>query len=563
MRNLRKYKNLHDDLYAQHKFGAAAGMGPLVLPYVDGETRRIIYTITEYSPLLDSSNMSISDWKRIASDIQESYEFYDGFLILHGTDTLSYTASALSFMLENLGKTVIITGSQIPIFETRTDGKDNLTAALIIAGNYVIPEVCVMFGSKLMRGNRTSKMNCNRMDAFESPNVPAIANIGINIEIDYRLIFRPCTVAKFSVCTTLSEHVGLLRIFPSITTATVRAFLQPPMQGVVLQTFGAGNIPSNRQDLIDELKAAALRGVLIVNCTQCTTGSVAEIYATGQVLKDCGVTCGYDMTPEAALSKLAYVLGKSEWPLEMKRRKMESNIRGEVTSGKAPEMQDYDLVDAVARSLHLSTPQELHQLGDILFPGMVNSAVLAGDIGKLDVLKGYGANMSATNYDHRTALHIACCEQNVDVVRHLLLSGVSVHIRDRYDRSPLMEAIAVDNHEIISLLIKCGAHLTGSARAIGENLCALAARGALDRLESYRLAGADLSQPDANGRTALHVACLHGNVLMVKELLRNYVEVSDLDLLGLTAMDYAQRAASNREAILDMLTEAERGNRPT
>lgn len=139
VRNIRKYPNMHDEQYAQKKFGAAAAMGPLVLPYVEGETRRIIYTITEYDPLLDSSNMSITEWKRIAEDIKQSYEFFDGFLILHGTDTLSYTASALSFMLENLGKTVIITGSQIPIFETRTDGKDNLTIALIIAGNYVIP----------------------------------------------------------------------------------------------------------------------------------------------------------------------------------------------------------------------------------------------------------------------------------------------------------------------------------------------------------------------------------------------------------------------------------------
>lgn len=139
VRNLRKYPNMHDEQYAQKKYGPAANMAPLVLPNVVGENRRVIYSITEYDPLLDSSNMSITDWIRIAEDIKQSYEFFDGFLILHGTDTLSYTASALSFMLENLGKTVIITGSQIPIFETRTDGKDNITAALIIAGNYVVP----------------------------------------------------------------------------------------------------------------------------------------------------------------------------------------------------------------------------------------------------------------------------------------------------------------------------------------------------------------------------------------------------------------------------------------
>jgi 60kDa lysophospholipase len=345
---------MHDEEYAQKRFGNASHMAPLVLPYVQGEHRRIVYSITEYEPLLDSSNMSINDWVQIAEDIQQSYEFFDGFIVLHGTDTLSYTASALSFMLENLGKTVIITGSQIPIFETRSDGKDNFMSALILAGNYVIPgkrpqffdsphshihffflfiEVCVFFNSKLFRGNRTIKVSSEHLDAFNTPNVPWLAKIGINVEIDYRLIFRPCGVEKFKVHPHLDEFVGLLRIFPSISTATIIAFLQPPMNGVVLQTFGSGNMPSNREDLKDALKAAAVRGVILVNCTQCTTGSVSEIYETG-CLKDCGVIPGYDMTPEAALTKLSYVLSKDDWSLETKKMMMQSSLRGELTSGR-------------------------------------------------------------------------------------------------------------------------------------------------------------------------------------------------------------------------------------
>uniref|UniRef100_A0A1B0CZK4 Uncharacterized protein n=1 Tax=Phlebotomus papatasi TaxID=29031 RepID=A0A1B0CZK4_PHLPP len=272
VKNIRRFPHMHDVEYAQQRFGTGASMAPLVLPFVENEPRRVIYTISEYDPLLDSSNMTINDWVRIAEDIRQSYEFFDGFVVLHGTDTLSYTASALSFMLENLGKTVIITGSQIPIFETRTDGKDNFTSALIIAGNYVIPEVSVFFGSKLYRGNRTIKVSSASLDAFDTPNVPCLANVGINVEVDYRLIFRPCTVNRFCVHSHLDENVGILRLFPSITTATIRAFLQPPMRGVVLQSFGAGNIPSNREDMLQALKDASQNGMIIVNCTQCTTG---------------------------------------------------------------------------------------------------------------------------------------------------------------------------------------------------------------------------------------------------------------------------------------------------
>lgn len=170
-----------------------------------------------------------------------------------------------------------------------------------------------------MRGNRTIKTSTDNLDAFDTPNYMPLAKIGITMQIDYRLIFRPCSVAKFRVYGKLNENVGLLRIFPSISSATIRAFLQPPMQGVVLQTYGAGNIPSNRKDIIHELKGATERGIIIVNCTQCTSGSVTEMYESGQVLYDIGVISGFDMTPEAVLSKLSYILGKDEWNLETKK----------------------------------------------------------------------------------------------------------------------------------------------------------------------------------------------------------------------------------------------------
>lgn len=180
---------------------------------------------------------------------------------------------------------------------------------------------------------------------------------------------------------------------------------------------------------------------------------------------------------------------------------MQNNLRGELTNEKGPDLQDYDLIDAVARSLHLSTPKELEQLGAVLFPAMINASVVTSDIKKIDMLKSYGANLSAVNYDLRTALHVACAEGNEEVVKHLLLNGAAVHIRDRYDRSPLSEAVNNDHHEIIKLLLKCGSHVTGSARGLGDSLCGAAARGLVKRLESYRLAGVDLSLQDASGRT--------------------------------------------------------------
>ncbi|KAI1316669.1 hypothetical protein EDD11_009625 [Mortierella claussenii] len=292
--------------------------------------KRIRYSILEYDPLLDSCNMTMTDWVRIATDIEANYELFDAFIVLHGTDTMAYTASALSFMLEDLGKTVIITGSQVPITEIRNDAIDNLLGALTIAGHFVIPEVCLYFSNKLFRGNRSSKMDAIDFNAFDSPNLPPLVKVGINIDVDWSEVIRPTSLSKFRAHKSMNSNVASLRLFPGITETTIRTFLAPPIQGVVLETYGAGNAPSTRADLIAALKEACDRGVIIVNCTQCKRGLVTDAYQTGKVLYSAGVVPGNDMTPECALTKLSYLLGHN-LPIPKVREMMTKNLRGELT----------------------------------------------------------------------------------------------------------------------------------------------------------------------------------------------------------------------------------------
>nr|XP_034325229.1 L-asparaginase isoform X2 [Crassostrea gigas] len=290
-----------------------------------------MYRILEYKPLLNSSDIMMTDWGKIASELFEHYDHYDGFVVLHGTDTLAYTASALSFMCENLGKTIILTGSQIPFFEVRSDGINNFLSSLIIAGLYTIPEVLVCFNNKILRGNRTIKNDAISFSALISPNIPPIALLESRIDVDWSAVFRATGTEKFRVHTNMCQNVGLLRMFPGITTQTVKTFLQPPMQGVILEIFGQGNAPENRPDLFSVLKEAFELGVVIINITQCAKGCVVASNATGKALEDAGVICGGDMTPEAALTKLSYVLSKETWALDKKRMILKRNLRGEMT----------------------------------------------------------------------------------------------------------------------------------------------------------------------------------------------------------------------------------------
>jgi L-asparaginase len=289
------------------------------------------YQISEYKPLLDSSNMTPDDWLKIADDIAAHYGQFDGFVVLHGTDTMAYTASALPFMLQGLQKPVILTGAQIPLCKIRNDARENLITALLIAANYKIPEVCLSFGDKLLRGNRAVKVDADSLDAFESPNFPALGTVGIEININWDLVLPTAKNREPLTVNALNEaRVAGLRLFPGVSIDIIKNFLQPPIRGLILQTYGMGNAPEDFE-FISALKAANDRGVVIVNCTQCLKGTVnMEDYATGAALAKAGVISGFDMTLEAALAKLSFLLNQ-KLPEENIKKMMQTDLRGELT----------------------------------------------------------------------------------------------------------------------------------------------------------------------------------------------------------------------------------------
>ncbi|MEP1551233.1 MAG: asparaginase [Paraglaciecola sp.] len=289
------------------------------------------FTIHEYAPLIDSSDMSPSDWQQISNDILQNYDKYDGFIILHGTDTMAYTASALSFMLEDLGKPVIVTGSQIPLAQLRSDGQVNLLNALYIAANYPIPEVTLFFNNQLFRGNRSRKVDSDGFNAFDSPNLPPLLEAGIDIEvkIDKRQLgIDRCKQLKVSNIT--SQPIGIVTLYPGISADVLKNTLQQPVKALILLSFGVGNAPQN-PTLLKQLKWANDQEIIVVNCTQCVRGKVnMSGYANGNILKEVGVVSGTDMTPEAALAKLHYLLSKDISIAEVKRL-LVTDLRGELT----------------------------------------------------------------------------------------------------------------------------------------------------------------------------------------------------------------------------------------
>ncbi|KAJ9142550.1 Asparaginase-domain-containing protein [Coniochaeta hoffmannii] len=446
-----------------YKDGVKLELDSLRTP-VSAYSRHIRYGILEFQPLLDSSSISSYGWTEIANTVKENYHLFDGFVVLHGTDSLAYTASALSFMMSDLGKPIILTGSQASIFALQSDAVDNLLGSLIVAGTFVIPEVCLFFHHTLFRGNRTTKVSASSFEAFDSPNCEPLAKVtSLGVEVNWSLVRRPTRIAEFAVARYLdTAHVACLRIFPGIKPEMVDSVLRVPnLRGLILETFGMGNAPGGVDgSLTKVIRAAVERGIVVVNVSQCTSGFVSPLYAPGTALGRAGVVFGHDLTTEAALTKLSYLLALPDLAYGEVTRRMARSLRGEMTEMTTPSFSHPagSLDSAVGRLTSAETA--FTALG---------YAIQNGDLQTVrDILEGDEVNhqlLKKADYAGNTAVHLAAVGPEPEVLRELLVRGASVHARNRADNTALWLAEKIGNAESVRLLREAGAHIWPGERS--------------------------------------------------------------------------------------------------
>ncbi|KAI0078202.1 asparaginase-domain-containing protein [Panus rudis PR-1116 ss-1] len=511
--------------------------------------KRIRYAVLEWNPLLDSSNMEIADWIRIATEIELNYATFDAFVVLHGTDTMSYTSSALSFLLEDLGKTVIVTGAQIPLSQLRNDAVDNLLGALTIAGHFIIPECSLFFNHTLFRGNRVSKMSSNDFNAFNSPNFPPLVNVGIDITVNWNDVIRQTSMRRFKAHKEMNPHVATLRLFPGITAATVRAFLIPPTKGVVLETFGAGNAPQ-RADLMAELKSACERGVVIVAISQCAKGSVSAVYETGRSLLEVGVVSGGDMTPECALAKLGYLLGKPELSISQVRQLMGTPLRGELSlppstmpTSRSQQNSMNDSLNTIqgllTQAVRLSVSKSQHVPQITVSSDQADSSTNADEDDAAAAWSWTAAEAALTESAlYPFLMHLAASKDDVDGIKFCLQSESNLHAGNER-----LGAEDPDGHVSLKTAVSGGVVNCIDPASGRSPLHAAALNGSVRCVEALLEAGALVHLRDNLGHTALYYAARQGHERVVETLVKAGANLGGSDIEGGFVSLITKRAA--------------------